>query len=433
MSITPCWILEGLSILINYTHLPVKSVSGITVFLVLWAGCIFNPTASDDQNPGTISVSSSLVYLGFGDTAVITAEVLDQAGWPIADAPLSWSSRDPDVVSVDNQGVLTALSFGTTAITVTSGTVSTVILVTVSKERALLVAFFNAMNGPTWVNKKNWLSTHPLSAWHGVTVNSSDRVERLNLEKNGLKGELPSVLGELAELKSLKLSDNSIDGNIPGSIGDLRNLDTLSIVQSGLRGEIPTSLGNLTNLEHLYLYENQLSGAIPSTLGNLVKLEQLSLFKNNFSGEIPASLGRLASLVDMDLSVNSLTGSIPPELAGMSGLKYLDLRFNFLTGNIPPDFGDFSVLESLWLANNGLSGSIPPEIGHLNRLRLLDLSHNSQLMGPLPLDLTNLNSLSSLSLTGTGLCAPTDPDFQEWLEMVDEGGGLEGVSFCTGI
>ena len=149
--------------MIRYSFFSICTAATVTVPLLLWAGCIQNPTTSIDRIPTSISVSPSRLDLGIGETAEITARVLDQNRLQIPDAALSWSSSAPAVISVNSQGVLTALSFGRAEITVTSGTKSAVIRVTVSKDRAALVAIYKAMDGPLWENGTNWLSNMPVN------------------------------------------------------------------------------------------------------------------------------------------------------------------------------------------------------------------------------------------------------------------------------
>ena len=106
--------------MINYPHNFATPAATVAVYLFLWTGCIYSPTASNDQILTSISVSTSQLVLKIGESAVIKAEVLDQTRWPIADASMNWSSSDPEVVTVNNQGVLTAVSFGRAEITVQS-------------------------------------------------------------------------------------------------------------------------------------------------------------------------------------------------------------------------------------------------------------------------------------------------------------------------
>ena len=39
----------------------------------------------------------------------------------------------------------------------------------VESDRAVLVALYNATDGPNWTDNTNWLSNEPLSEWHGVS------------------------------------------------------------------------------------------------------------------------------------------------------------------------------------------------------------------------------------------------------------------------
>ena len=93
---------------------------------------------------------------------------------------------------------------------------------------------------------------------------------------------------------------------------------------------------------------------------------------------------------------------------------------NQLTGGIPPELGNLTELESLQLSDNQLSGSVPPEIGNNTKLFLWDMRNNTNLSGPLPDEVTNLTSLEHLKLTGTGICAPDNEAFDEWLNNLEE-------------
>ncbi len=86
-------------------------------------------------------------------------------------------------------------------------------------DRAALEAFYTAAGGPDWSNNTNWLSDAPLGEWYGVAVDERGRVAELELEANGLSGELASEMGNLADLTTLRLSENELTGYHPGYAG----------------------------------------------------------------------------------------------------------------------------------------------------------------------------------------------------------------------
>ena len=264
-------------------------------------------------------------------------------------------------------------------------------------DRQALVALYNATDGENWLDSTNWLSDAPTGEWSGVTTNDGGRVTALELRQNQLSGEIPSELGNLANLELLSLGYNELNGEIPLELGNLANLELLSLGYNELNGEIPLELGNLANLADLTLHENQLSGEIPPELGSLANLEGLALYRNQLSGEIPPELGNLVNLQSLLLYENQLSGEIPPELSNLVNLGSVFLHTNQLSGAIPPELGNLVNLEELGLFENQLSGAIPPELGNLVNLKRLYLDKN-QLSGEIPPELGNLVNLEGLGL-----------------------------------
>ena len=333
-------------------------------------------------------------------------------------------------------------------------------------ERAALLALYKATGGPDWDNRSKWWTNWPLKEWHGVDVDDQGRVFSIILHNNNLTGEIPGELGKLANLQRLYLYGNALTGEIPGELGKLDNLQDLNLSFNRLTGEIPGELGSLAYLRHVYLRGNNLMGEIPRELGKLANLQDLNLSFNRLAGEIPAELGSLAYLESLYLNDNkltgeipgelgslaylrhvyfhnnSLTGEIPAELGSMDNLQYLDLRHNrltgeipgelgtlvnlqdldlsgnSLTGEIPGELGSMDNLQYLILANNNLTGGIPPALGEAELLSTIDVSKNPGMSGELPARLTNLRQLGSFLAHDTGLCAPSDAIFQDWLAGV---------------
>ena len=158
-------------------------------------------------------------------------------------------------------------------------------------ERDVLEELYLATGGPEWDNSENWLTDAPLWQWHGVSVDAEDRVSRLSLAGNNLKGPVPAELGNLSKLELLDLSGNNLSGSIPVALGDLVGLNTLIIAYNDLSGSIPPSLGRLSKLRFLSLVFNRLTGPLPPELSRLSSLEVLDATRNRLTGEIPAELG----------------------------------------------------------------------------------------------------------------------------------------------
>ncbi len=269
-------------------------------------------------------------------------------------------------------------------------------------DRAALEALYRAAGGSDWRSDTNWLTSRPLGHWHGVTTDANGRVTLLNLNDNGLSGQIPAELGNLTQLQQLTFYNNQLSGAIPAELGNLTQLQQLTFYNNQLSGAIPAELGNLTQLQQLRLDNNQLSGAIPAELGNLTQLQQLRLDNNQLSWAIPARLGNLTQLTHLWLDNNQLSGAIPARLGNLTQLQHLWLDNNQLSWAIPAEIGNLTQLTHLWLDNNQLSGAIPAEIGNLTQLTHLSLSVN-QLSGAIPAEIGNLTQLTQLWLDNNQL------------------------------
>ena len=271
---------------------------------------------------------------------------------------------------------------------------------------ATLLAAKSTLEGAS--GNLNWSSDIPISDWDGVTI-GNDGVSSLSLSHHRLNGEIPSELGNLANLEMLNLFQNQLTGAIPPELGNLSNLTDLHLTSNDLTGEIPPELGNLSNLQTLFLDGNHLTGDIPPELGNLSNLTGLLLYRNELTGAIPPELGNLANLTYLWLYLNQLTGAIPPELGNLANLGALHLHDNQLTGAIPPELGNLANLTELLLYRNELTGAIPTELGDLANLTELSLLSNN-LTGAIPPELGNLANLEILYLYDNQLTGEIPPE-----------------------
>ena len=323
----------------------------------------------------------------------------------------------------------------------------------VAADRNALTAFYHATGGPNWINNDNWLTNAPFGQWYGVTTDNSGRVTVLDLHENGLTGQLPPELGDLANLVHLVVWTNKLTGGLPQELTKLGNLINLSVGNNLLAGEIPAWLSRMTNLEWLHLTSNRFSGTIPGELTSLNNLKLLYIYGYQLSGCIPAGLRRVEDndFLYMEQSLRMTFCDAPPlptltptptpvpptgdpakdratliafytatggpnwrnndnwltnaPLGQWYGVTTtsngvvigLDLDWNGLVGSIPPELVDLRNLEVLALVDNQLSGELPAELGSLSSLRFLELSGN-QLVGPIPSELGSLSALKGLGL-----------------------------------
>ena len=314
----------------------------------------------------------------------------------------------------------------------------------VESDRAVLVALYNATDGPNWTGNTHWLSNEPLSEWRGVGVNDDGRVTALWLFGNQLTGEIPVELSQLSQLQLLYLSSNQLTGEIPVELSQLSQLQDLSLYNNQLTGEIPVELSQLSQLQLLYLSSNQLTGEIPAELGNLAQLNGLYLHGNELNGPIPSWLVNLTELRELSLWSNQLTGTIPPEVAPAQDRAALVVLYlqtdgpnwtdntNWARSREPlSEWHGVSTdeqgrVEELRLSANGLNGTIGAELGVLTRLTGLYLNDN-ELTGTIPPELENLTQLQVFDIRNTGLCVTADSELHTWIATIQD---FQGTATC---
>ncbi|KAJ1437404.1 Serine/threonine-protein kinase, active site [Sesbania bispinosa] len=240
----------------------------------------------------------------------------------------------------------------------------------------------------------------------------------LRLGGNNFGGKLPNSIANFStQLHTLAINSNGIQGNIPVGIGNLASLALLGLEGNHLTGRIPDTLGKLQNLQEVYLNANKLSGRIPSSLGNLTSLTKLLLEGNNFEGSIPSSLGNCQKLLVLSLYSNKLSGTIPKEVISLSSLAiYLDVSHNALSGTLPAEVGKLHNLGGLVLSENNFSGVIPSSLGSCISLERLCLQGNS-FQGNIPQTLNNLRGLQDIDLSRNNLSGKIPEFLGEFTEL----------------
>ena len=213
-----------------------------------------------------------LTFYAVGETATLSANVVDAEGDTTYTVPVVWSSADTAVASVDAAGLVTATGTGSTEVTATYDSATAKIAVVVAlpeNDRDVLEILYHRALGDGWTERTNWLSDEPLSEWAGVETDAGGRVVGLSLSGNNLRGLIHSSIGQLDQLVSVDLSRNWISGSIPAEMGNLSRLGKLVLSVNGLVGDLPAELGTLDSLRILNVTATSLSGPVPASFGDL--------------------------------------------------------------------------------------------------------------------------------------------------------------------
>ncbi|WP_419942005.1 Ig-like domain-containing protein [Candidatus Palauibacter sp.] len=393
----------------------------------------------EPPTPSRVTIEPERIVVVAGDTVRLRGRVLDDRSRIISDAPLTWTSSDPAVATVDASGLVTGIREGHASITATSGPVNASAPATVhSLDRATLMDLHDSAGGASWTNRENWGADEPIGSWYGVEANADARVTALRLSENGLSGQLPADLGDLAFLTELRVNGNEgLSGPIPFSLSALsiQQLQYGGTMLCTVRDEgfqawlnaIPTRDGeflacNEERSDLMKLHE-AMGGAswtesanwgtdaplgdwygiaVDSTTG---RVTQIDLNRNNLSGTVPPEVRYFPHLRVLRLDYNRLEGEVPPEIGELIELRRMEIDGNEFKGRIPPEIGNLAKLRTLWMGGNQMSGPIPPELGKLESLRILHL-YEARFDGSIPEEFGALTELRFLRITGTRLDGP---------------------------
>ena len=386
---------------------------------------------------------ATLTFAALGETARLSAMVVDAEGRVVESPAVTWESDDRAVAEVGGTGLVTARGSGITAVTATYNSVTTggteVAVRLPGSDRAALEVLYHATGGDDWQDNTNWLSDEPLDEWYGVGTGNG-RVDGLSLGNNNLEGQIPAAIGLLDDLFLLDLRGNPIAGQIPAAVGRLHRLRDLILSGTELDGRLPPEMGNMAGLEYLSLGNTNLSGPLPETFSNL----NVERFYHSGTGLcVPRSLAAwygtlgnsdplpcIPETADRALLVTLYNETGGPQWRRKSnwltdeslntwdgiatdGEGYVTEIFlprNRIADSIPPELGDLSRLEVLALYGNNLTGRIPPELGKLTRVRRLSLSSN-KLEGPIPPEIGGMVSVDTVYLSGNNLSGPIPAEF----------------------
>lgn len=375
-----------------------KVATGVALCALMACGDVQEVTEPEPPRAVSLQVSPAAIELGLpGEAAELTVTVLDQQGNPFS-APFTWTSDDVSVVSVDQDGVATAVTRGTATIRVVAGDLSAVVRASVSNSST------DGVCGRTPQVRDALMAATNRSDCAQVSAGLLARMRRLDLSgphedtTSASEADCAEVIAH--EFKSPGAADPCASRpSAPGETG------MVFMDMAAADGEIEQIISlkdgdfeGLGNLSFLDLSHNFLRGLPDSVFADVASLDTLNLEENLLASLPKDVFGALTGLEYLDLSGNALTALPDSSFAGLTALEKLYLDANWLTTLPEGIFADLTALDTLGLEFNAL-GTLPEGVfDNLSELVALDLSGN--LLTALPEDaFDDLTSLEFLTLS----------------------------------
>ena len=435
-----------------------------TAYIVATAGdAMDSARVAVQQRPVSLRISpaQALRLEALGDTARLTAEVLDPNGRPIVGSAVAWAAGDTTIVTVDEAGVVTAIDNGTTTIHATSGSLADSLFAEVEQVPAevrispaddplrfetlgdtvrLFAEVLDSNGHPVagvpvaWSISESSVATineDGLVTARGngtATVSASTQsvtgAIRVEVDQVPVIIEVLATTDLLAIGDSIRIAAEAFDAG--GSLIEGANF-TWTSSDSAVASVSPEGwvLALAEGSIEITATLKGLSASVPLITATPDKIALLALFRSangalwiksaNWQTDAPlgewygVELDQQGRVQTLTLSQNNLAGSIPPEIGKLTELTRLHLEANLLEGALPPEIGQLESLQWLGLYGNYLRGSIPLEIGELADLRVLDLAFNS-FTGSIPAKVTRLPHLWYVGLFSNEVSGEIPPE-----------------------
>ncbi len=381
-------------------HQSTKVATGVVLATLVACGDVQEVTVPEPPRAASLSIVPAEVALGSpGEAAELTTTVLDQHGNPFA-GPLTWTSEDASVVSVDESGVATAVSPGSVTIRVVSGNLSAAAQVSVSATTGVC--------DRTPQVRDALVAAVGRSDCSQVSSGLLGRLRRLDLGR-GSDDNTAATAGYCADVLEEEFERGGRSGECGSRASGRGGTDVVFQAAASADGATDriTSLKSgdfqgLSGLQFLDLSGNFLRGLPDSVFADLAGLDTLDLRENRLAALPRDVFGPLAGLEYLDLSDNVLTVLPDSSFAGMADLNSLFLDENWFTALPDGIFADLTALDTLWLADGELRTLPDGVFGGLGELKALDLSGNR--LSALPDSaFHDLDSLEYLTLSGNRL------------------------------
>ncbi|KAL3786582.1 hypothetical protein ACHAW5_004747 [Stephanodiscus triporus] len=286
-------------------------------------------------------------------------------------------------------------------------------------QRYSIAVLYFALGGEDWLHGSNFLREWHECGWH----------EEFYVDDVGMgMGARLVTFGVVCDGEPDREDD--VGGGGGGGAGDGNDLDDDMIVtgialplDNNVVGTLPPEVRHLRYLKFLHVQGNLgVTGEIPfesSSSSSRVRFCAVScpavgLIQNGHTGKIPRSFAFLKKLVYLDLRYNFFTGDTTVGdldfLAGMSSLEVLTFDYNAgIVGTLPALVSNLTSLTALSLSNTGMYGALPTSLSRLTALTHLFLD-DCAFSGSLDV-VQEMTNLTHVNLEDNSFSGTVDDDF----------------------
>jgi Leucine-rich repeat (LRR) protein len=209
------------------------------------------------------------------------------------------------------------------------------------------------------------------------SIGNIKKCQTLSLSDNSLSGLIPSAIIQLNSLNNLLLENNKLEGNLNHiDFSRLKTLTAFIVNNNRLSSSLPSLIGELIDLKYFLINDNLFTSSLPTEVGKLKRLQQISLNNNKFTGSLPNQLFHLRDVRTLNLSTNGFEGNFFNvwEYNTFLNLTTIDLSFNKITGRISSNlFANKKKLETVNLMSNCMNGELPNNICDASKLSTIAL------------------------------------------------------------
>ncbi|PRP83700.1 putative leucine-rich repeat receptor-like protein kinase [Planoprotostelium fungivorum] len=197
----------------------------------------------------------------------------------------------------------------------------------------------------------------------------SNRLQGVNIDGNGITGQVPLLAGNFPALTSLVISGNLLNESTPSFTFSMPILSILDVSANNFFA-FPNVVNTMTSLQQLRLSRNLNHWTMDSVQLNLPRLTVLSMYACGLIGSAP-DISLLPSLQRAEMASNYKLQTIHPSYLTSQNLTYLDIQNNIIAAvNNTMN----SSLQTIYLNSNALTSI--PDFTNLTSLTYLDLSRN---------------------------------------------------------